>query len=135
MKSPYMACMCAVTLASTMIPARGFELEKILVLDVEIVNAQVNTVQMIENLCPGVEEASICQLEFQLALKQFTIVARLLRMAAISHSGPQRQKIIARARRAFERGELLYQVALVENTPPVPDDLMDAAKLLSQQEK
>jgi len=132
MKALYMACRSACALVTT-VPARSFELDKILVLDIEIVNAQVNTVQMIENLCPGVEEASICQLEFQLALKQFMIVARILRRAAIAHSDPRREKLIARARRTFERGELLYQVALVENTPPVPEDLMDAAKLLSQQ--
>ncbi len=103
-------------------------------LDVENLDAQRNVVDVIANLCPGVEEASICQLEFQLALKEFTIVARILRMAAIAHSGPQREKLITRARRTFERGQLLYDIALVENMPPVPDDLMDAAKLLSQQE-
>ena len=124
--------MSAVIAAGAGMPARSFELAKILVLDIENLTSQANTVRMIQELCPSVEDTRICKLEFEIALQQFAIVGLLLKRAAITHTGEQREKIITRARNAHERGELLYQLAIVQNAPPVSPDLIDAAKLLAK---
>lgn len=131
MKPLYLACVSAFVFSCT--AAYSFELEKVLILDIENINAQANAIRMIEDLCPNVEDASICKLEFEVALKQFAVVGNLLKRAAIAHPGEQRQRFVVRARNAFERGELLYQLALVQNTPVASSDLMDAAKQLAKQ--